>query len=81
MPHALKILVAILAVPSLAAIASWELGAYLCNHALVGKRSFDFVCGHNALNQLLPSFISFLVIFSLLAGRILRTTKQRRNSL
>jgi hypothetical protein len=54
------------------AVCSWELGVSLCNHVLVGRRAFDFVCGHNAPLQLLPSFLLFIVVFSSLARAMWR---------
>jgi hypothetical protein len=60
-------LAVVLAVLVCAAICTWLLAVCLCNYALVNTRSFDFVCGHNAPYQLLPSFLIFVAIFSLLA--------------
>jgi len=77
MPHGLKVLVAIVAVPTLAAVSSWELGVYLCNYALIGRPDFDLVCGHNAPIQLLPSFLFFFVTFFPIASRIVRRRTPR----
>ena len=56
-----------------AAICSWELAVGLCNHLLIGYQAFDFVCGHNAPLQLLPSFLLFLVVFSGIARLVWRS--------
>ena len=62
-----------------AAICSWEPGVATCNHHLIGARAFDFVCGHNAPLQLVPSFAIFLFLFTAIA-RILRRHTSKTKS-
>jgi hypothetical protein len=66
----------VLVVLVMSAVGAWIVAVSTCNHLLIGTRSFDFVCGHNAPLQLVPSFFLFLIVFSLLAQRI----KSRRIS-
>ena len=49
------------------AVCAWTVAVSLCNHLLLATRPFDFVCGHNAPLQLVPSFLLFLVVYSRLA--------------
>lgn len=66
----------------LSGCCSWVLAWYSCTSFLVGLRLFDFICGHNAWLQMLPSFFVFAVTFSLLihavSGRLKGTCSRIR---
>jgi hypothetical protein len=61
----------------LSGCCSWTLAWYSCTSSLPGLRLFDFVCGHNAWLQMLPSFFVFAVIFSLLIRAANKRLKSR----
>ena len=66
----MKAVLVALIVIIVAAVCAWNVAASLCVYLLVGTRPSDFVCGYNVLLQLLPLFLSFLVVFSFLVRRI-----------
>jgi hypothetical protein len=72
----MRALVRVVVIIVLSGFCSWLLAWYSCTSLLLGLRVFDFVCGHNTWLQMLPSFILFAVIFSVLVsaarGRIRR---------
>lgn len=68
----MKLFAVILAVPTCAAASAWMLAIFLCNHALADPLALAAVCGHNAIMQLLPSFLIFLMLFGAVGRRVMR---------
>lgn len=56
----------------LSAGCAWLLAWSTCRGLFTGLRIFDFVCGHNVLFQVMPSFLVLLIVFSLLSRAIER---------
>ena len=74
-----KAVAIVLIVVVASAACAWNLAASLCNHLLIDTRPFDFVCGHNAPLQLIPSFLLFLAVFSRLIPYIWRRASEARS--
>jgi hypothetical protein len=56
----------------LAGICAWFLALNTCLNLLNGFRAFDFLCGHNVLLQVLPLFVLFIVLFTVLSRILAR---------